>query len=96
VHDLLNTIRLQWMGKAIGFEKISLKKNILRGYFLANQQSRYFESQEFMQVLNFVKNNPRRVNMKEVKNSLRISIEGVRSIEEAVDILSEIGIGVPA
>ncbi|WP_158825580.1 transcription-repair coupling factor [Mucilaginibacter lacusdianchii] len=96
VNDLLNTIRLQWMGKAIGFEKISLKKNVLRGYFLANQQSRYFESQEFMQVLNFVKNNPRRVNMKEVKNSLRISIEGVRSIEEAVDILSEVGIGVPA
>ncbi|MBS7565854.1 transcription-repair coupling factor [Mucilaginibacter sp. Bleaf8] len=96
VHDLLNTIRLQWLGKAIGFEKISLKKNVLRGYFLANQQSKYFESQEFMQVLNFVKNNPRRVNMKEVKNSLRISIEGVRSIEEAVDILSEVGIGVPA
>jgi transcription-repair coupling factor (superfamily II helicase) len=96
VHDLLNTIRLQLMGKAIGFEKISLKKNILRGYFLANQQSKYFESQAFMQVLNFVKSNPRRVNMKEVKNSLRISIEGVRSIEEAVDILSEVGIGVPA
>ncbi|UEG53023.1 transcription-repair coupling factor [Mucilaginibacter daejeonensis] len=96
VKDLFNTIRLQWLGKAIGFEKISLKKNVLRGYFLTNQQSQYFESVAFMQVLQFVKNNPRKVNMKEVKNTLRISVEGVMSIDEAVDLLSEIGVGVPA
>jgi transcription-repair coupling factor (superfamily II helicase) len=93
VNDLFDTLRLQWLGKAIGFEKISLKKNVLRGYFLTNQQSAYFESVAFMQVLNFVKNNPRRVNMKEVKNTLRISIEGVL---QAVDILTEIGVGVEA
>ncbi|WP_345953596.1 transcription-repair coupling factor [Mucilaginibacter sp. PAMB04168] len=96
VHDLLNTIRLQWLGKAIGFEKISLKKNVLRGYFLSNQQSAYFESPAFMQVLSFVKTNMRRVNMKEVKNTLRISIEGVHSVLEAVDLLSEIGLSVTA
>ncbi|MFD1258424.1 transcription-repair coupling factor [Mucilaginibacter terrae] len=94
VNDLFDTLRLQWLGKAIGFEKISLKKNVLRGYFLTNQQSAYFESVAFMQVLNFVKNNPRKVNMKEVKNTLRISIEGVTSVVQAVDILSEIGVGV--
>jgi transcription-repair coupling factor (superfamily II helicase) len=96
VNDLFDTLRLQWLGKAIGFEKISLKKNVLRGYFLTNQQSAYFESVAFMQVLNFVKNNPRRVNMKEVKNTLRISIEGVNSVLQAVDLLSEIGVGVEA
>jgi transcription-repair coupling factor (superfamily II helicase) len=94
VNDLFNTIRLQWLGKAIGFEKISLKKNVLRGYFLSNQQSAYFESPAFMQVLSFVKTNMRRVNMKEVKNTLRISIEGVHSVVEAVDLLSEIGLAV--
>ncbi len=92
VNDLFNTIRLQWLGKAIGFEKISLKKNVLRGYFLSNQQSAYFESPAFMQVLSFVKTNMRRVNMKEVKNTLRISIEGVHSVVDAVDLLSEIGL----
>jgi transcription-repair coupling factor (superfamily II helicase) len=92
VNDLFNTIRLQWLGKAIGFEKISLKKNVLRGYFLSNQQSSYFESPAFMQVLSFVKTNMRRVNMKEVKNTLRISIEGVHSVVDAVALLSEIGL----
>lgn len=91
VNDLLNTMRLQWLGKSIGFEKISLKKNVLRGYFLTNQQSPYFETEAFRNVLNFVQANPRRTNLKEVKNTLRLSIEGVHSIDQAVVLLSEIG-----
>jgi transcription-repair coupling factor (superfamily II helicase) len=90
VNDLLNTMRLQWLGKSIGFEKISLKKNVLRGYFITNQQSAYFETEAFRQVLAFVKDNPRRCNLKEVKSSLRLSIEGVNSINQAVKLLSEI------
>jgi transcription-repair coupling factor (superfamily II helicase) len=89
VNDLLNTVRIQWLGKVIGFEKISLKKNVLRGYFISNQQSPYFETEAFRQVLNYVQYNPRRVNMKEVKNTLRISIEGVSTIERAVGLLTE-------
>lgn len=90
VADMLNTVRLQWLGKAIGFEKISLKKNVLRGYFIASQQSPYFETDMFKQVLMFVQSNPRRTNLKEVKSTLRISIDGVNSIDEAVELLSEI------
>ncbi|RVU01418.1 transcription-repair coupling factor [Mucilaginibacter limnophilus] len=89
VKDMLNTVRLQWLGKTIGFEKISLKKNVLRGYFISNQQSPYFETPAFRQVLSFVQSNPRRTNLKEVKNTLRISIEAVNSIDEAVELLSE-------
>ncbi|WP_448701883.1 transcription-repair coupling factor [Mucilaginibacter sp. AW1-3] len=90
VNELLNTMRLQWLGKAIGFEKISLKKQVLRGYFIANQQSPYFESTQFRQVLNFLQANTRRCNLKEVKNTLRLSIDNVRSIDEAVELLTEI------
>jgi transcription-repair coupling factor (superfamily II helicase) len=94
VHDLLNTIRMQWLGKAIGFEKLSLKKNVLRGYFITNQQSPYFESEAFTRILQFVQSNPRRYNLKEVKDTLRLGIEGVRTIEEATEILTELAGGV--
>jgi transcription-repair coupling factor (superfamily II helicase) len=90
VNDLLNTMRLQWLGKIIGFEKISLKKSILRGYFISNQQSKYYETEAFKQVLNFVQANPRRTNLKEVKNVLRLSIDGVPSIDDAVELLTEL------
>ncbi|HZW69220.1 MAG TPA: hypothetical protein VFF57_00035, partial [Hanamia sp.] len=59
-------------------------------YFISNQQSPYFETDAFRQILAFVQANPRRCNLKEVKNTLRLSIEGVFSIDEAVEILSEV------
>lgn len=90
VQDLLNTMRLQWLGKTIGFEKISLKKNVLRGYFITNQQSPYFETEVFQRVLRFAQLNSHRCNLKEVKNTLRISMENVRNIEEAINLLEEI------
>jgi len=90
VSALLNTMRLQWLGKAIGFEKISLKKGILRGYFITNQQSPYDETGIFRQVLSFVQANPRRCNLKEVKSTLRLSIDGVSSIDEAIELLTGI------
>jgi transcription-repair coupling factor (superfamily II helicase) len=90
VNDLMNTMRLQWLGKVIGFEKISLKKNVLRGYFISNQQSPYFETEAFRQVLTYVQYNPRKINMKEVKNTLRISFEGVSTIARAVELLTEL------
>lgn len=90
VNDLLNTMRMQWLGKTIGFEKISLKKNVLRGYFIGNQQSPYFETDAFKNVLTYLQYHHRRANLKEIKNSLRLSIEHVPSIDDAVAILDEI------
>ncbi len=83
-------MRLQWLGKTVGFEKISLKKNVLRGYFISNQQSPYFETDAFRQILSFVQANPRRCNLKEVKNTFRLSIEGVYGIDQAVNLLSAV------
>jgi transcription-repair coupling factor (superfamily II helicase) len=90
VNDLLNSMRLQWLGKTIGFEKVSLKNNVLRGYFITNQQSAYFESDAFREVLNFVQRNPRRTNLKEVKNTLRLSVDRVGNINEALEVLEEL------
>src|SRR5690606_13598031 len=55
VEELLNTLRLQWLGKEIGFDKISYKKHVLRGYFSTNPG--YFESDRFGKVLQFVQHN---------------------------------------
>ncbi|WP_028296453.1 transcription-repair coupling factor [Olivibacter sitiensis] len=89
VDTLLSTLRLQWYGKKIGFEKISYKKNVLRGYFVGQKQSSYFESETFGKVLSFVQRNPSICNLKEVKGSLRIAFERVGSVDEAVGLLKE-------
>ncbi len=90
VKELFNTLRLQWLGKSIGFEKISLKKNMLRGYFISNKQSPYFETEAFGRVLQFVQANPRACNLREVKDTLRIAFDGVQNLSQAIAILEGI------
>ena len=90
VRVLINTWRLQSLGKSIGFEKLSFKKNTLKGYFIANQQSTYFESDQFNRVLQYAQAFPRRCNLKEVKKTLRLAIEFINGLDEAIEILQEI------
>ncbi len=84
VKDLLRTVELQWIGKEIGLEKISWKKGTIRGYFISDKQSKYFESDLFSKILKYAQANPRKVNLKEVKNTLRIAVEEVKNIDEAI------------
>ncbi|SMO39423.1 transcription-repair coupling factor [Solitalea koreensis] len=90
VKELLNTMRLQWLAKEIGFEKLSLKSNTLRGSFISNQQSLYYESVHFTKVLNYVQTHQRNCRMKEGKQSLALIIDNVQSITHAIETLSEI------
>ena len=87
VTTMMKVLRLQWVGKRLGFEKLSFKKGILRGYFIADKQSAYFDSSTFERIINFAQQNPRLCNLKEVKNSLRIAFENLNTIDEAVEML---------
>jgi transcription-repair coupling factor (superfamily II helicase) len=89
VFELFNTLRLQWLGKQIGFEKISYKKNTLKGFFVNNPKSSYFESAQFGEVLQFVQTHPSISNLKEVKGQLRLALSNVNSIEYALSLLKE-------
>ena len=87
VKTMLSVVRLQWLGKKLGFEKISFKKNSLRGYFLSDKQSAYFDSNTFTKILSFAQNHPRMCNLKEVKNTLRIAFDHVSTVDEAIQTL---------
>ncbi len=89
IFELFNTLRLQWMGKEIGFEKISYKKNTLKGYFLNNPKSSYFESNQFGKVLAFAQANPSISNLKEVKGQLRLAISNINNIDYAIHLLKQ-------
>jgi len=87
VKTMLSVLRLQWSAKKLGFEKLSYKKGVLRGYFIANKQSNFFDSEMFHRVLNFAQQHPRMCNLKEVKDTLRIAFEDLRTVEDAIEML---------
>ncbi len=90
VKTMMDVLRMQWIGKSLGFEKLSFKKGILRGYFITNKQSPYFDSEQFNRILMFAQLHPRICNLKEVKNSLRIAFDSLNTVEEAIEMLQSI------
>jgi len=94
VVDLLNTIRIKWIAKTLGFERIILKQKRMVGYFISDQQSDFYQSATFTNLLNFVQKNSKTSVMKEkqTKNGLRLLITFIRidSVEKAFQILKSI------
>ena len=90
VEKLLNSIKLRWLGRDIGFEKIVLKSNKMIAYFIANPQSNFFESENFKGILNYIKLNPRACQMKERNNKLSLVFEKVTKLEMAITHLHTI------
>jgi transcription-repair coupling factor (superfamily II helicase) len=82
--DLLHTIRLRWLARKIGFEKLVLKNQRLTAYFINNAASDYFQSLQFTAILEYIKNNPSYCRMKEDKGRLFITFSDVRGIDESI------------
>jgi len=85
--DLLNSVRIKWIANGIGIEKIVMKQGKLIGYFIADQQSEFYQTAVFTKVLQFVQKYPQLCTMKEKKtrNGLRLLLvfDNIRSVDRA-------------
>ncbi|MEX0288198.1 MAG: TRCF domain-containing protein, partial [Flavobacteriaceae bacterium] len=92
VEDLLNSVRVKWIAKSIGLEKVVMKKGKFIGYFVADQQSDFYQSEIFTQVLQFVQQHPDlcRIKEKQTRNGLRLllTFHKVDSVNKALELLS--------
>ncbi|MBT6513553.1 MAG: transcription-repair coupling factor, partial [Crocinitomicaceae bacterium] len=82
---LINTVRLRWLAREIGFEKVILKREILIGTFIADAQSPYYQSAKFTRVLSFIQQQPKAANMAEKNGKLRLRFDQVKSVFEAIE-----------
>ncbi len=94
VVDLLNSVKLKWIATKLGIEKVILKQGKLIGYFINDQQSRFYQSTSFTKLLQYVQQNPRACKMKEkqTRNGLRLllTFENIRTVEQALKALNPI------
>ncbi len=89
--DLLNSVRIKWIAISIGLEKVVLKKKKFIGYFIADQQSDFYQSDTFTHVLQYVQSHPQQCKLKEkqTRNGLRLLLvfEGITGVEKALRVL---------
>ena len=87
---LLDTLRLRWLAKKIGFEKLILRNNRLACYFISNEDSPYFQSPQFTAILEYIKTNPSNCRMKEDKNRLMLIFRETGKVKYALERLEQI------
>jgi len=92
VKELFHGLRLRWICKQMGFERLSLKKRKLRCYFISNPQSSFYEGKFFNAVLQYVSTEAvnKGITLKQSTNFLILIKDNVSHLREAKIILSRI------
>ena len=88
--ELFNVVRLRWIAIKLGMEKIIIKNNTLVAYFVANQESMFYNSDVYNNILTFIMQNPSKFIMQERKMKLTLKITNVKKITDAIDLFSSI------
>ena len=90
VIDIIKIVRVRWLAESLGIEKIMLKSNNLKCYFVSSENEKYYKSSTFGKIIEYVKLNSRKCTLKEAKGKLMLIFEKITSIDELEAILSNI------
>ncbi len=81
VEDLFTTVRCRWMAVQLGFEKMVLKEETLRCYFINRPDSPYFESDLFRKVLSFMQIGTNKARLKQTGRMFMLIVDNVKDME---------------
>jgi len=90
VEDLFTTVRCRWFAVDLGFEKMSLKDDTMRCYFINKNDSPYFESDTFKNILAYLQTGTNKAKLKQVgKNFLLVvsDIKGMNGMHRFLDLM---------
>ena len=87
VQDLFITVRCRKLAVALGFEKLLLKSDILRCYFVNKPDSPYFESNLFKNILHYLQTGTNKARLKQVGKLFMIVVEPVNDMQDLFTFL---------
>lgn len=93
VEQLIHSVRLRWIGEELGFEKISLKNEKMKGYFVANNEA-YFNSAIFGKILAFIQQH-KRCRLRDQSGKALVIIDNITAVGQAIDLLGPLCIQIP-
>ena len=92
--NLLKSVSLKWLAAEIGFEKIVMKNGIFLGYFPDNPQDKFYQTEKFRHIINYLTQNPAEAQLKEKigkeGNQLMMRKEKVKNVDEVNILLKSI------
>ncbi|MDP1844728.1 MAG: transcription-repair coupling factor [Sediminibacterium sp.] len=94
VDDLFTTVRCRWLAVELGFEKMTLKDQTLRCYFINRPDSPYFESDLFKRVLAYLQTGTNKARLKQTGKMFLLVVDAVISMEQMQRFLTGMHKGV--
>lgn len=82
VVDLFITVRCRKLAVALGFEKMSLKDNTLRCFFINRPDSPYFESGTFDRIIRFLQTETNKGKLKQTGRLFMLIANDMKSMDE--------------
>lgn len=92
VKELFEGLKLRWIARELGFERIILKNGTLRCFFVENPQSSYYDSSTFQALFAFLAQRGTQlgVTLKKNPRSLILIKEKVSNLKSARELLENI------
>lgn len=90
VKDLFCMIRCRWMAIELGFEKMILKEEMLRCYFINNPDSPYFESPTFQHLLHYIQTRTNNAKLKQVGKNFMLVVSRIKNMNDLYAFLKGI------
>jgi transcription-repair coupling factor (superfamily II helicase) len=88
VNDLFITVRCRKLAVELGFEKMSLKDETLRCYFINRPDSPYFESPVFSKILAYLQTGTNKARLKQNGKLFMLIVQEIKSMKELHRFLS--------
>ena len=88
--ELLDVVRLRWEAVRLGMERVKVKNGLMIVHFVGEQDSPYYKSDTFMDLLRKVTQNPGRFVLKQHNNRLAMTVRNVKDIEDAYKTLQQL------
>ncbi|RPD40128.1 transcription-repair coupling factor [Chitinophaga barathri] len=82
VADLFTMIRSRWMAIELGFEKMILKDETLRCYFINNPDSPYFESPTFQHILHYIQTRTNNARLKQIGKNFMLIVDRIKNMND--------------
>jgi transcription-repair coupling factor (superfamily II helicase) len=92
VSDLMETVRLRWLAEKLGIEKLVLKSRQMKCYLLPASRDDFYSSAVFGKIMKYAQIHSKLCKIKEHKNRLILTIEGIPTIQKAQKVLSEMNL----
>jgi transcription-repair coupling factor (superfamily II helicase) len=88
VIDLLDTVRCRKLAVDLGFEKMMLKDEVLKCYFINRPDSPYFESQVFHNILQYLQTGTNKARLRQVGKMFMLIVSPIQNMKDMLQFLA--------